>query len=438
MRGKSVFVRLTLAAAMFGAASAAQAVVEIQFWHSMEQKLGERVDEIAKGFNASQKDYKIVPVYKGNYEQSMAAGIAAFRGGNAPHILQVYEVGTATMMAAKGAIKPIHQLSKETGVAIDPKNFIPAVASYYSDDNGLVSMPFNSSTPVMYWNRDAFKKAGLPTDAPPKTWKDVANAAKKLKASGMNCGFTTAWQAWIQLENGTSWHALPFATKNNGFDGLDAKLEFNVPTMVNHITFLQNMQKEGSFTYGGRKDDAVSRFYTGDCGITMSSSGSLGNIKPNAKFDFGVAAMPYHDDVPGAPQNALIGGASLWVMGGKKADEYKGVAEFFKYLASPKVMAKWHQDTGYLPVTLASYEETKASGFYDKNPTAEIAVKQMQNKPPLPFTRGLRLGNLPQIRIVIDEELEGVWNGTQSPKQALDKAVERGNELLRKFEKTAK
>ncbi|HVW52551.1 MAG TPA: sn-glycerol-3-phosphate ABC transporter substrate-binding protein UgpB [Trinickia sp.] len=441
MNGCKPLVRsLVLGGALLvGASQAAWAATEIQFWHAMEAALGERVNDIASDFNRSQSDYKIVPVFKGTYDQTLAAGIAAYRSGNAPAILQVYEVGTATMMAAKKAVVPVTEVFKQAGAPLDQKAFVPTIASYYSDakTDELVSMPFNSSTPVLYYNKEAFKKAGLDPNRPPKTWDDVRVYAEKLKASGMSCGFTTGWQGWIQLENYSAWHGLPYASENNGFDGLDAKLEFNKPQQVAHIKFLQDMAKQGTFTYVGRKDEAVSKFYSGDCGILTNSSGSLATIRKYAKFDFGTGMMPYDASVKGAPQNAIIGGASLWVLAGKDPNVYKGVAKFLAYLSSPAVAAKWHEDTGYLPVTTAAYDLARSQGFYDKNPGADTAIKQMLNKPPLPYTKGLRLGNMPQIRTVVDEELEQVWAQKKTPQAALDSAVNRGNELLRRFQQSA-
>ncbi|WP_053141479.1 sn-glycerol-3-phosphate ABC transporter substrate-binding protein UgpB [Erwinia billingiae] len=416
----------------------ALAATEIPFWHSMEGELGVEVNSLAQRFNESHPDYKIVPTYKGNYEQSLAAGIAAVRSGKAPAILQVYEVGTATMMASK-AIVPVYDVFKNAGVAFDEKQFVPTVAGYYSDASGhLISQPFNSSTPVLYYNKDAFKKAGLNPDQPPKTWQELEKDAAALRKAGMTCGYASGWQGWIQIENFSAWHALPVATQNNGFDGTDTVLEFNKPTQVRHIQMLEDMNKKGDFTYFGRKDESTAKFYNGDCGITTASSGSLADIRHYAKFNYGVGMMPYDATVPDAPQNAIIGGASLWVMKGKDASTYKGVAEFMAFLAQPDIAAEWHQKTGYLPITTAAYELTRKQGFYDKNPGADIATRQMLNKPPLAFTKGMRLGNMPQIRTVIDEELEGVWTGKKTPQAALDNAVTRGNLLLRRFEQTAK
>ena len=353
--------------------------------------------------------------------------------------LQTNIIGTATMMASK-AIKPVYDVFKEAGIQFDESQFVPTVSGYYSDSKTghLLSQPFNSSTPVLYYNKDAFKKAGLDPEQPPKTWQDLADYAAKLKASGMKCGYASGWQGWIQLENFSAWNGLPFASKNNGFDGTDAVLEFNKPEQVKHIAMLEEMNKKGDFSYVGRKDESTEKFYNGDCAMTTASSGSLANIREYAKFNYGVGMMPYDADAKDAPQNAIIGGASLWVMQGKDKETYTGVAKFLDFLAKPENAAEWHQKTGYLPITKAAYDLTREQGFYEKNPGADIATRQMLNKPPLPFTKGLRLGNMPQIRVIVDEELESVWTGKKTPQQALDTAVERGNQLLRRFEKSTK
>jgi sn-glycerol 3-phosphate transport system substrate-binding protein len=416
----------------------AHAVTEITWWHSMTGALGDRVAGLADQFNKSQSDYKVNTVFKGSYDESMSAAIAAYRAGNAPNILQVFEVGTATMMYSKGAITPVSEVMRLAGEKFDPSVYVPAVAGYYTSPKGdMVSLPFNSSTTVFYYNKDAFAKAGLDAEKPPKTWQEVVLAAAKLKASGEKCAYTTGWQSWVQLESFSAWHNVEFASRNNGFGGLDARLKFNSPLHVRHIGNLANWAKQGYFTYAGRKNEPEARFYTGDCAMLTSSSAAYANIAKNAKFKFAVSTLPYYSDVPGAPQNTIIGGASLWAMSGKKADEYKAVAKFYKFLSQPELQAKWHQETGYLPITTAAYEITKKSGFYEKNPGTDVSVQQMIVKT-TDKSRGIRLGNFVQIRTVIDEELENVWAGKKSAKEALDTAVERGNELLVRFERANK
>jgi sn-glycerol 3-phosphate transport system substrate-binding protein len=414
------------------------AVTEITWWHSMQGALGERVAGLADQFNKSQSEYQVNAVFKGNYEEAMAAAIAAYRAGNAPHIQQVFEVGTATMMYAKGAITPVTQVMKLGGEKFDSSVYVPAVAGYYTSPKGeMLSFPFNSSTTVFYYNKDMFAKAGLDPNKPPVTWPDVAAAAAKLKASGEKCPYTSGWQSWVHLESFSAWHNVEFASKNNGFGGLDTRLKFNSPLHVKHIENLSNWHKQGYFVYAGRKNEAEAKFYSGECAMLTSSSGAYANISKNAKFKYAVAQLPHYNDVKGAPQNTVIGGASLWVMSGKKNEEYKGVARFFKFLSQPEVQAKWHQETGYLPITTAAYDFTKKSGFYEKTPGPDVAVQQMIVKT-TDKSRGIRLGNLVQIRTVVDEELEQVWNGKKTPKEALDTAVKRGDDLLARFERANK
>ncbi len=438
MKIKKLALALAVACA-FAAAGAQAAPIEIQWWHSMTGALNDRVNDIANGFNASQSAYKVVPVYKGGYNESLTAAVAAARAGKAPDILQVFEVGTATMMAGKKVIKPVYEVMAQAGEKFDPKSYMPAVTSYYSDTQGrMLSMPFNSSTPVFYYNKDAFKKAGLDPNKPPKTWDEVEADALKLKESGAACSFTTAWQSWVQLETMSAWHNTEFATKENGFGGLDTKLTFNNEILVRHIAKLSSWVKAGLFTYAGRTTQPEAKFYGGDCAMLTTSSAAYANIQRNAKFQFGISQLPYYPEVKGAPQNSIIGGASLWVMAGKKPDEYKGVAKFFTYMSSPKVQAEWHQKTGYVPITKAAYELTKKEGFYEKNPGTDVAIQQLLLRNPTKDSKGIRLGNFVQIRGIIDEELEAVWAQKKGPKQALDDAVERGNAELRKFERANK
>ena len=419
-------------------AAPAQAQTEIQWWHSMTGGLNDWVLDLSSGFNASQKDYKIVPTYKGTYDETMPAAVAAFRAGNAPHILQVFEVGTATMMAAKGAIVPVGKVLADAGFKFDPKAYIPAVVGYYTAPSGqMLSFPLNSSTTVLNYNKDAFRKAGLNPDKPPATWPELVLAAAKLKASGVSCPFTTSWQGWTQLESFSTWHNTLFATQNNGFGGTGARLVFNSPLHIRHIDNLANMAKQGLFVYRGRGNAADAPFYSGECAMATASSSTYASIKKNAKFDFGIAPLPYYPDVAGSPQNTVIGGASLWVMAGKPAGDYKGVAAFFNYLTNAETQAKSHQRTGYLPITLASFELTEKSGFYKQNPGTDVAVNQMIRKT-TDKSRGIRLGNFVQIRAIEDEELEQVWSGKKTAKEALDSAVSRGNELLERFEKANK
>jgi sn-glycerol 3-phosphate transport system substrate-binding protein len=433
-------ILMSVAAFALAGASPALAQTEIQWWHALTGANNDVVVKLSEDFNASQKDYKVVPVYKGSYPDTLNAGIAAFRAGQSPHILQVFEVGTGTMMSAKGAIKPVHEVMKEAGEKFDPNSYLPAITGYYSTAKGdMLSMPFNSSSMVMWYNKDAFKKAGLDPEKPPKTWPDTFAAAKKLKAAGYDkCGVSNAWATWANIEQFGAWHNVALSTKVNGMAGFDAVLNFNKsPAFLKHWTNLVELQKDKTYDYSGRTNNGEGRFTSGECPIFLTSSGFFGNVRANAKFDWGNAAMPYYPDVQGAPQNSIIGGASLWVMGGKKADEYKGVAKFFTFLSNVDRQVKLHTESGYLPITKAAYEKVKASGFYKDKPYLETPILELTNKAPTDNSKGLRYGSLVQIRDIWSEELEAALNGQKSPQAALDAAAERGNQMLRQFERTA-
>jgi len=413
----------------------AAAQTEIQFWHAFTGRLGELVAEQVETFNAAQDDYAVVATHKGNYSETLNAGIAAFRAGEQPHILMVFEVGTATMMAAKGAIKPVHEMMDEAAIDWDPEAYIGSVKGYYTTPEGqMLSMPYNSSTPVLWVNRDALTAAGIDPDIDLSTWEKVDAVLGQLKAAGSGCPLTTAWQSWIHLENFSAYHDTPFATRDNGFGGLDTKLAFNGPAQVAHVGKMGEWARDGKFVYAGRRNEGGANFRAGECALFTESSAGYAGISAEAQFDFDVRPLPYWEAVAAEPQNTIIGGASLWVMEGHEAEEYKGVAEFLSFLSSADIQAKWHQDTGYLPITSEAGDKTRAMGFYDANPGTDVAVIQMTAKQPTANSKGLRLGSFDQIRGIIDEELEAVWAGDKDAQAALDSAVARGNELLRRFE----
>lgn len=425
-----------LAVAMTLFASPTHAKTQIEWWHAMGGALGQKVNQIASDFNASQSEYEIKPVYKGTYAETMTSAVASFRAKNQPAIVQVFEVGTASMMGAKKAVFPVYQLMEKTNEPFDPNSYLSTVTGYYTTSDGkMMSLPFNSSTPVLYYNKALFKKAGV--DHPPKTWKEMETVSQKLLDSGVKCGFTTTWQSWTQIENFGARNNLPIATKNNGFDGFDTTFLFNKAPFVAHIQQMADWSKSGIFKYGGRQSDSMPLFYTQECAMVMESSAGFAGIKENMKgIVIGVSQLPYDDTLVQKPANTIIGGASLWVMSGRPDAEYDGVAKFFTYLSSPEVQADWHQATGYLPVTKAAYALTQQQGFYQKNPGADTAILQMTTSEPTANSKGLRFGNFLQTREIVDEELEKVWSGKQSAQVALDNAVKRGNEQLRRFERT--
>jgi len=418
------------------------APTRVVFWHSMTGTLGDEVNRLATLFNASQKDYAVAAVFKGTYAETLTAAIAAYRAGQAPNLVQVFEVGTGTMLAARGAVKPAWQLIQETGAAIKPDDYIPAVRGYYSlADGRMASVPFNSSTAVLWYNKDAFEKSGLDPEKPPVTYDDLAAAAEALRTkSGLDIAVTTAWPTWIQFEEYAAIHNLAFATEADGFNGLNAELKVNAPPFVKQLQRFLDMQKAGSFKYGGRDAAADPLFYSGKAAISFNSSGSRSDIIKNATFRWGDGLLPYDPAIIAQPINSIIGGASLWTMTApnRPEAEYKGTAAFLAFLAQPANAAAWHQNTGYVPVTLAGYELSKSQGYYDKNPGTELPIQQLTRGKVTDNSRGLRLGRLPEIRNIMQEEIEKALQGQQTAQAALDSSVTRGNRVLREFEKSVK
>ncbi len=431
-------VGVVVAVLALGFVGLSQQKIEIQFWYALTGDLGKATVELVDKFNASQDKYFINAIYKGSYADTMTAAIAAYRAGEAPHIVQIFEVGTGTMLAAGPAIYPVHQLMADTKTPFDPTAYIAPVKGYYSFPDGrMAAMPFNSSTAVLWYNKSAFRQAGLDPDNPPRTWAEVRAAAKKIVDAGAaKIGLSCSWLTWTQFEQFAAIHDIPFATKSNGFEGMDAVLALDHPLFVRHVQTLMDMQKEGSFTYGGRDSQPDALFPAGEAAMLIASSALRARILREAQFEWGVTYLPYYDDFIAAPKNSIIGGAALWVMRRPDATaaHYQGVAAFFAFISTPENAAWWHMRTGYIPLTFAAYEVAKAEGYYQTNPGADIPTLQLARPNPTKNTQGLRLGNLPSIRVVIYEEVEKALAGQQTAKDALANSVKRGNALLREFE----
>ena len=422
---------LAVAVAVLLIGTPAQAKTEIHCWHAMGGQLGAATNELVKQFNQSQSEYEVKALNKGTYPEVLTGAIAAYRQKNPPHIVQVFDVGTQTMLLS-GAIYPIFQLMKEQEIAVNWGDFIKPVTGYYSKDGNLYSMPFNSSSPILYYNKTAFKKAGLNPDKPPATWKEVGEASKKIIAAGAaKCGFTTSWPSWTMLENTFPWHDQPFATNQNGYTGLDTKLLINGEFGVKHIGQLAAWQKEGVYSYGGRMGAPDTKFISGECAMDIQSSAVIGGFKKSLKFEWGTGQLP-HWGAPYKKQNAVVGGATLWVLKGQKPADYKGVARFMKFIAEPHQQMWWHVTTGYLPITHTAIKNLETGYHFKKNPEQWTALSQLSAKP-TPNSLGHRLGNFVQIREAIESEMENIFAGKKTAKEGLEAAVAKGNAILGEF-----
>ena len=430
-------LRYLLVVCVLACAAPARAQWEIRVWHAMSGAQGVEFERLAERFNAAQQDYRVVLSYKGSYDETLAAILATQRRSARvapPHIVQIHESGTAEMLARRGLAMPLWQILEDAGERLD--GYLPPVEAPFTDADGrLLALPISAATPVLYFNPDALRRAGLAPE-PPKTWYEMPEVLHALHLAGYMCGYTTAFPSWVLLENMSAWHDQRFATKRNGMGGADARLAFNSRLMVRWISTLSTWRQSDYFSYSGRGNEAEARFAAGECALLTSSSASYAALRSRARFEVGVAQLPYYDDFDDAPQNTLAGTAGLWVLAGKPPVEYFGVARFFAFLSQPGVQAEWHQKSGEIPLTYAAYELTRKQGFYAANPGQEIAVQQVLAKLPTWDSRGIRLEQFPRIRGIIDEELEQVWGGRKSALDALNAAVARGNALLEELDKT--
>ncbi|WP_170785897.1 extracellular solute-binding protein [Ruegeria lacuscaerulensis] len=423
------------AAALAFTATATFAETEITWWHAMGGQLGETVNKIAEDFNASQDDYKITPVYKGSYEETLTAGIAAFRAGEQPNVMQVFDAGAATVIGAKGATIPVQDLLADNGVNFDINDYIAGVRYFYADSDGkMIGMPFNSSTPILYFNVDALEAAGV---TPPKTWEEFqTTTAPALKDAGY-IALSQSHLPWIFTENFMSRHNLPFATNNNGYDGIDTQILVNNDAIKAHFTAVTDWKDEGLFEwYGTGWGDNAKPFEEGKVAMWLGSSGSFGGLlQKDLPFEFSATELPYWEAVTAEPTQTFIGGAALFAMSGKSDDENKATAEFFRFLTAPETQYFWHQETGYVPITEAAYEVAKKDGHYDRFPAAEVGVNQLQAKAG-DNTKGYRMGFYVQIRDIMNREYGRILTGETDIETAFKTIEKEANELLARFGKT--
>ncbi len=397
---------------------------DIRLWHSMNGARGAEFERLVARFNAAQKQYRVVATYKGAFDEAVVEAVTARGSKNfasrAPHLVQASELGAAFLLEHKDASRPLWQVEAEAGVAIGAEPALGAREELVDAAGRLLALPLGRSTPVLYYNRDAFRSAALDPAKPPATWHDMVATLARLVESGSDCALTLAWPASLLLENMAAWHNQAFATD---------RLLFNGRLAVRWVSTLVSWQKAGYFTYAARPEEAEARFADGECALLAASSANYAELKSRARFELGVAQFPYYDDFDDAPLNTVSAGAALWVMAGRPRADYGGVARFLAFFARPEVQAEWHQKTGLVPLTATAYEITRQQGFYAAHPGHEVAVRQLLLKG-TPNWKSLRLAQSPRVRSIIDEELELAWQGRKTPVDALNAAVARGNAFL--------
>ena len=434
---------LGLSAAVLAAGTAdaaAETRQKFEFWYGLTGQLADVVQNQCKLFNSSQERYEAVCVGQGGYDKAEQNTIAAYRAHQQPTIVQIYDAGTVNFLLS-GAIYQADKFDQDYHLNIDWNSYYPAIRDFYGTSQGTMwSFPYNSSTAVLYWNKDAWAKIGK-TEAP-KTWEDFGADLEALHKAGSDCAFAHDFDTWPILEQFSAINDVPVATEDNGFKGLDAKLVFNHTIFVDLLKQIKGWVDDGSakivtLQTGRSKDQA---FADGSCASTLNSVADYSQIRALEKpgtIHWGVAELPVfkgHER-----HNSTIGGASLWVMAGKSKEEYEAAAAFIKYVTAPKTGEEYIVDnTGYIPVTTAGEKILDENGFY-KDPRhagREVAIQSLTASPVGPLTRGIRLGNFTAIRTIVRQELEAAFTGKADVQTAMDDAVAQGNEVLSRYAQT--
>jgi sn-glycerol 3-phosphate transport system substrate-binding protein len=421
-----------LTAGIMTVAGPTLAQTEVQFWHAMGGRLGEVVEEISTKYNESQTTYKLVPTYKGGYEDTMTAGIAAFRAKQQPNLIQIFDAGAATIINAKGAIIPVADLMAEHAGGFNSADYIEGVRYFYADSNDkMIGMPFNASTPLLYYNKDILAEAGI--GAPPATWEEFEAMAPKIKEAGYQA-LAQSHSPWIFSENFHSRHNLQLATGNNGYDSTDVQILYNNPEMKMHWGKVKEWLDKGWYGFYGRAwGDNQDAFVQKKTAMWLGSSGSFGGLSKSAEFEFGAAYLPYWKSIIDEPKGTFIGGAALFAMSGKSEEENKGTADFLAFLTSSEMQYFWHKETGYVPVTNAAYDVAKADGYYETTPDAEVGILQL-TQPGGEWTKGYRLGFYVQIREAMYKQYENIFSGASTVDAAFEAMEKESNALLKRFD----
>ena len=427
-----------IAATLSASAAFAQDKVKFEYWYGLSGQLGDVVQQTCDRFNASQDEYEITCVGQDGYANAVQASIAAFRAKQHPTVVQAYDAGTADLMMS-GEFYPVHQMMADFDIEIDWDDYFPGIANYYASSKGeLFSMPFNSSTPMLYINKAHYAAAGL--EAFPETWEQFEQNLKTVKASGQDCAYGYAPSTWIDLEQFSMAHGVPIATNNNGYDGLNSDYLYNTTIHVKHMENIKRWYDENLLeirtSQGGL--NARDSFAQGECSHyfgSIASHQAVTNLV-DGKFDWDVTMIPVYEGTE--RKNTVVGGASLWVLSGKSDDEYRGAAEYLKFLATPESEEFWSTNTGYIPVTKTGFDTLVSKGFYDNAPYKgrELALDSLTYTDPGPLTRGIRLGGFIQARSEWSNEVQAALQGDKTMQEALDTAVQRSNAILNKFART--
>lgn len=418
----------------------AQGVTTVSFWHAMDGKNAEVLTQLVDEFNAANKGkIEVKSTYAGKYDDAITKYKAAIQSKSTPDVIQIYDIGTRFMIDAKQTVPMQAFIDRDK---LDVSDLQPNITGYYSIDGKLNSMPFNTSMPVLYYNKTLFTKAGLDPEKPPQDLASIRAAAQKLskKQGGpADYGFGAAIYGWL-LEQFIATDGKEYCDQGNGRDGKATKVLFDAPESVQVVSWWQQMVKDGLAANTGRDTKAAqAAFKSGQLAINLESTGQLGGYSKAAKdggWELGAAAYPHI--AAGTDGGPIIGGASLWINGVNHKDANKEAAwQFVKFLGDKKSQATWHTGTGYFPISKGALNEPSDVAYRKANPLFDVAVQQLESTKLTKATQGCLLGVMPQARKASEDGIEAALNGTDA-QQAMTKAAQSVEPLIKSYNSSTK
>lgn len=437
---KLTFLLVIVLTFLLSFSAAAQEPVTIEFWHAMGGYNGEVVNNLVEKFNQSQDEVRVEAQNTGSYSDTLTKTQAAVKSGSAPHIIQIYEIGTQVMVDS-GIIIPVEELGREVAndKDFDWGKFLVPVSNYYNVNGKMQSMPFNSSTPILYYNKDAFEEAGLDPNQPPKTFAELKEYARKLTVRNEDgeverYGFTLGIVGWFVEQMMANQDAL-LVNNDNGRSGRATESYLDREPAVRFIELWKEMVDEGIMLNPGRGwDGAKQAFLSGRAAMMIESTAQVTNFSQNAEndgYELGTGFLPRPEGVDRG--GVIIGGASLWAVADHPQEELKAAWKFLSFLSEQEQQVYWFENTGYFPVTKAAVEHEMNSQFFTESPNHLTAFLQLLLSKKSATTQGALIGTFPEVRQIVEEAIEKTLQGDMTAQEAMDEAASRVDRSLEQY-----
>lgn len=405
--------------------------IKVTWWHSMGGELGTAANQLVADFNASQSEVEVEAMYQGTYDESLNKMKASLDSKSGPSLIQVYEIGSRFMIDS-GAITPVQTFIDQENY--DLSQLEENIANYYTFDGKQYSMPFNTSNPILYYNKDLFKAAGLDPEKAPTTYEEIKAAAEKLSKQGNPASF--AIYGWF-MEQWFANQGAEYVNNGNGRTSPATESLVHGEAGVKTLQWWKEMiDSNAAINLGRKTDDTKKAFIAGQVSMTLDSTASLRGIVDGVgdKFEVGTAFLPKPDGT--SDGGVVVGGASLWILNNKPEAEQKAAWAFIKFLAQPDTQAKWHIATGYFPITKKAYDEQIVKDNLAKYPQFQTAVDQLHASKPSLATQGAVMGVFPEARQIVEGAIEEALGGSKSPQQALEDASKAITDKISNYNKT--